>query len=168
MALWKPGESGNPKGKKKGTPNRLTAAARQILDDKTSAVLQATVDAALEGDTAAQRIVLGLSLPRRIRPALTLPALERPQDVTAALIEVTQAAGRGDLEADEVRALVGALEAVAGQHNGSGQLEQFFDAVLSVVSSESPVAASRIIAKLTKLAEGTPASDLLVAGEVRQ
>jgi len=60
---WKPGESGNPAGRKPGTGEvaRLRAAIRDDVED----VLKAMVKAAKEGDSQAARLLL-----ERVIPAL--------------------------------------------------------------------------------------------------
>ena len=67
MPKFQPGRSGNPAGRKHGQPNRLTEQTRQLLKNATPAVLEATLSAAKAGDVQAQRLILGLTLPRRIR-----------------------------------------------------------------------------------------------------
>ena len=64
---FKPGQSGNPAGKPKGTRNATTLALEALLDGQAAALTQKAIDLALAGDMAALR----LCLDRSCRPAKT-------------------------------------------------------------------------------------------------
>ncbi|MGC4251529.1 MAG: DUF5681 domain-containing protein [Sphingobium sp.] len=59
---WKPGESGNPKGRPPGRPDKRLLATEQILQEMR-AIVSVLVGRALEGDTNAASIVLSKVLP---------------------------------------------------------------------------------------------------------
>ena len=60
MSKFKPGESGNPSGRPKGSPNRQLAELREAADK----VFPLVVQRALDGDAEAQRLILDRALPR--------------------------------------------------------------------------------------------------------
>ena len=62
--LFKPGQSGNPAGKKPGTRNRATRALEELLEGQGEALTQKAIDMALAGDTVALKLCL-----ERIYPA---------------------------------------------------------------------------------------------------
>ncbi|MDS4030060.1 MAG: DUF5681 domain-containing protein [Candidatus Contendobacter sp.] len=126
--MWKPGQSGNPTGKKPGTGkvDRLRAALAKDLPE----VLDALVTKAKEGDTGAIKLVLERTVPA-LRPVDAPAVLNLPVDggladqgrtVMAALaagyLPANQAAGilqgLGNLaklvELDELEKRIAALE----------------------------------------------------------
>lgn len=160
MPKFQPGQSGNPAGRKRGQSNRLTEQARQMLKEATPAVLEATISAAKAGDVQAQRLILGLTLPRRIREPIALPALDTLAGVAQALEVLACSAAAGELEADEARALAAVAEAAGARLDAERQATELFDATLEEVTAESPEAARRITARLAALRDVGPASGL--------
>ena len=70
---FKPGQSGNPKGKPKGARHKATLAALELLDGEAEALTRKAVDLALEGDTTALRLCLErIAPPARMRPYRSL------------------------------------------------------------------------------------------------
>ncbi|MFN7692493.1 MAG: DUF5681 domain-containing protein [Burkholderiales bacterium] len=53
---WKPGESGNPQGRKPGTGE--VAKLRAAISEHVPAIIQSLTSAALSGDVAASRLLL--------------------------------------------------------------------------------------------------------------
>lgn len=72
-AAWKPGQSGNPKGRPAGTGE--VAKLRAAIADRVPELLSKLMAQALAGDTAAARLLLE----RAIAP---LKAAEQPQALT--------------------------------------------------------------------------------------
>src|SRR6056300_1165220 len=70
---FKTGESGNPKGRPKGSKDRRTAA-RELLEPHMPSLVAKAVEMALEGDTAALRICIDRCIP-------TLKSVEQTIDV---------------------------------------------------------------------------------------
>ncbi len=126
--MWKPGQSGNPTGKKPGTGK--IDKLRAVLAKELPEVLDALVTKAKEGDTGAIKLILERTVPA-LRPVdaatpLNLPAggglAEQGRAVLAALaagqLPVNQASsilqGLGSLaklvELDELTKRVEALE----------------------------------------------------------
>lgn len=151
MSKFATGHSGNPAGRKRGIPNKTTAEARRILESSTPNVLRATIESALNGDSTAQRIILGLALPKRVRPVLELPRLDSVEAVTASLATLVEQAARGDIEPEEARALAAVVDA-AGKHLGAElRMTKFFDTVMETILEESPETAQRITERLATL-----------------
>ena len=75
---WRPGQSGNPKGKARGSRNKACLIAEVLLDGETQRLTRRAIDLALEGDTVALRLCLERILPPvRERPcSFKLPKLE--------------------------------------------------------------------------------------------
>ena len=77
---FKPGQSGNPKGKTLGTRHRVTVLAEQLLADDVESVVAKVVKAAKAGNMTAARLILDRILPpRRGRTvAIPLPDVRTP------------------------------------------------------------------------------------------
>jgi len=113
-ALWKPGQSGNPKGRPKGSVNRRTQIADAFIEDGKN-IARIVCDAALAGDMQAAQIVLS-----RILPVLR-PTSERVKfdlDTTAPLTEqarqVLSAVAGGEVDPDTGKRLIDSISAFAG------------------------------------------------------
>ena len=110
---WKPGQSGNPRGKPKGAKDRRTKWRDQLgaeLDD----VLAALLIAAKEGDVPAIALVLSRCCPplRPMRELIDLPGLKADSTPTQLATALIAAAMRGELPSDVASELVQALAAV--------------------------------------------------------
>jgi len=79
---WKPGQSGNPAGKPKGTRHKATMLAERLLDGQAEELIQQCVQKALDGDSTAMRLCIErLVPPRKDRPVnLDLPQMECVED----------------------------------------------------------------------------------------
>jgi hypothetical protein len=99
------GESGNPKGRPKGSRNKATLAAEALLEAEAETITRKAVEKALEGNLPAIRLCLERLLPlRRERPvAFDLPKIEAPADVLAASSAVVAACAEGTLSPGEAR-----------------------------------------------------------------
>lgn len=110
-AAWRPGQSGNPKGRPAGTGE--VAKLRAAIADKVPAILDSLLDRALAGDVGAARLLLE----RTVAP---LKAIEPPQPLTlpdGSLTEqgraVLASVASGELAPGQGAALVGAIGALA-------------------------------------------------------
>jgi hypothetical protein len=63
MMPFKPGQSGNPAGKKPGTRHRGTQMAEDLLRDTAGDIWEAVVNRAMEGDPAMIKLVLERVMP---------------------------------------------------------------------------------------------------------
>lgn len=110
---WKPGQSGNPKGKPTGARNRATIAVLALMEDGAKEITEAVIAAAKAGDLSAARMILDrLAPPAKERPvSLALPAIDTAEGVSAAQQAIVQAVATGDLLPGEGTALAGIVEA---------------------------------------------------------
>jgi Family of unknown function (DUF5681) len=112
---FKPGQSGNPAGKPKGTRNATTLALEALLDGQASALTQKAIELALTGDMAALRLCLDRILPpRKDSPvAFDLPQMKTLNDAVPAMGALVKAVGRGDLTPTEAAELTKMVQAFA-------------------------------------------------------
>jgi hypothetical protein len=110
---FREGISGNPAGRPKGARNRETRLAEALLDEEAVALMRKAIDLAKAGDITALRLCLERLIPRRVeRPIeFELPTISEPKDAVAALSQITEGVGRGELTANEAHALVALVEA---------------------------------------------------------
>jgi hypothetical protein len=117
---FKPGHSGNPKGRPKGVRNKTTLAVEALLDGEAEAITRKAIEKAKDGDMGAIRLCLDrLVPPVKDRPVtLEMPQVESAQDAARAAGAVLQAVADGELTPSEaaevskiVRTYVAALEA---------------------------------------------------------
>jgi len=108
---WKTGESGNPKGRPKGSGQ--VAQLRAAIAAQVPALLAKLMTQALDGDTAAARLLLE----RAVAP---LKAVEQPQaltlpdgSLTAQGRAVLRSVASGELAPSQGAALLGAIGQLA-------------------------------------------------------
>src|SRR5690242_14300920 len=109
---FRPGKSGNPAGKPKGTRHTATQLAEKLMEDDIGNVVQAVLMAAQSGDMTAARLVLDrIAPPRKGRAIkLDLPVIETAADVVAALSKTVTAMGEGEITPDEAATVAGVIE----------------------------------------------------------
>jgi len=98
---FRPGQSGNPNGRPKGSRNATTLALESLLDGQAKALTQKAIDLALAGDLIALRICLDRILPvRKDRPIeFVLPEIATIADTPKAIGAITAAVARGEITA---------------------------------------------------------------------
>lgn len=134
---WKPGQSGNPAGRKSGSKNKRTLLAQELEKDG-SALATAIKSAALEGnDTTAMSLWLS-----RLEPPLR-PTAQRVQfelNVDAPIAgqakQVVQAVARGEVDPDTGKQLLDMLSALVGLKD----IETFLAELRKLRGSQSGVA----------------------------
>lgn len=96
---FKPGQSGNPSGKKPGTRNKTTLALEALLEGEAEAITRKAIEEAKKGDMTAIKLVLERLLPpRKDRPVtFTLPPLKNAGDLPKAIQAIIDAVAVGDL-----------------------------------------------------------------------
>jgi hypothetical protein len=118
---FKPGQSGNPAGRPRGSRNKRTLIAEQRLDEHAGDVTQAAIDLAVGGDGPALRMCMDrIAPPMRDRLLdFALPKLETAADAVAAASAIANGAAHGELTVPEavglmklVRGFIAALAAV--------------------------------------------------------
>jgi len=110
---FKPGQSGNPNGRPKGSLNATTLAAQALLDGEAEILTRKAIELAKGGDLAALRLCIDrLVPPRKDRPvSFDLPKIESARDAANAISAVLTAVSTGDLtpaEASDVTRLLDA------------------------------------------------------------
>jgi hypothetical protein len=112
---FKPGQSGNPAGRKPGATNRLVLEARKIADKLTPAVIKKLGKDAALGDRLAASLFLRYTFPkaRVVESGLQfdMPKLESASDVPAAIRSVLAAIANGSLSPTDGHALIHGFEA---------------------------------------------------------
>ena len=96
---FRPGASGNPRGRPKGARNRATMTGEALLDGEAEAISRKLIEKALEGDTTALRLCLDRILPpRRDRPvSFDLPKTESTTEALSASSAVIASCAAGVL-----------------------------------------------------------------------
>src|SRR6476646_4375167 len=112
---FKPGQSGNPDGRPKGSRNATTLALETLLDGQATALTQKALDVALTGDIPALRLCLDRILPpRKDSPvAFDLPEMKTLNDAVPAMGALVKAVGQGDLTPAEAAELTKMVQAFA-------------------------------------------------------
>ena len=103
LTPFRPGQSGNPKGRPKGSRNATTLALESLLDGQAKALTQKAIDLALSGDLIALRICLDRILPPRKNRLIefVMPAIASIADAPKAIAAITTAVARGEITANE-------------------------------------------------------------------
>jgi hypothetical protein len=114
MAKFKKGESGNPKGRAKGSRHKATLAALELLEGDLEAITQKCIDKAKNGDLIAVKLILDKVLPNaRERPiSFKFPKVEGAADIITAFAAILEAVALGEITPGEARELAGIIEAV--------------------------------------------------------
>jgi hypothetical protein len=108
---FKPGQSGNPAGRPKGSRNKTTLAVEALLDGEAEAITRKAIEKAKGGDMIAIRLCMDrLVPPVKDRPVtFEMPGIESAQDAAVAVGAVLRAVADGNLtpiEAAEVSKIV--------------------------------------------------------------
>ena len=103
MALFEPGQSGNPNGRPPGARNKTTVAVEKLLEEDAETIVKKAIEMAKGGDTALIRLCLSrLSPPRRDRHIpFVLPDMKTPADAVDAVATITDAVGAAELTPGE-------------------------------------------------------------------
>jgi len=111
-SAWKPGESGNPAGKPKGTRCKATVAAQALLDGESEALTRKCVELALDGDMTALRLCLERIVPpRKDAPILVdLPPMQSAADIPQAVGAILASVAAGQLSPSEGTSLAALVE----------------------------------------------------------
>ena len=110
---FRPGQSGNPDGRPKGSRNKATLAMEALLDGEAEAITRKAIEMAKEGDMTAIRLCLERILPTiKSRPIeIDLPPVKTAQDIQAAQGAVIAAMAKGEITPDDAGTIAGVLEA---------------------------------------------------------
>lgn len=111
-ASWKPGQSGNPKGRPKGSKNAATLLAIAAMEGELTAVVRKVLEAAKNGDMAAARLVIDKLVPAaKDRPIdISLPSIADAPGCAAAQAGILAAVAAGEILPSEGETLSGLVE----------------------------------------------------------
>lgn len=114
MAKFKPGQSGNPAGRPKGTKLRATRLREDLAKD-VPGILERVKDAALDGDMTAARILLDRVMPpvRSESATVEIPALAAAETLSEKARALVDAVAEGQLAPSTASDLLSALGATA-------------------------------------------------------
>ena len=126
---FQPGQSGNPLGRPRGSRNKATALAQELLDGEVEILVRRCIDLALAGDQVALRLCMERLLPPRkdVPVKLPLPEINSPNDLIKALAAVVAAVSQGELtpmEAAPIGKLLEATTKAVEAHDIDERLEQ--------------------------------------------
>jgi hypothetical protein len=109
---FKKGQSGNPRGKAKGTLHKATRAALELLEGDLETITRKCIDRAKEGDLMAVKLILDKVVPNaKERPiSFNFPKLRGAADVPNALSTVLEAVGKGDITPGEGQILTAIMD----------------------------------------------------------
>jgi Family of unknown function (DUF5681) len=100
---FKPGASGNPAGKAKGTRHRATAMIEELFEGEAEAIGRKAIERALAGDSVALRLCLERISPVRRGRAITfpMPTIDTTADLGKAMGAILAGVANGMLTAEE-------------------------------------------------------------------
>ncbi len=108
---WKPGQSGNPKGRPKGETR--VAKLREAIANELPEIIAGMVEQAKQGDPSAARLLLERALPALKPIELPAPVALGGDSLAAQGRAVLTAAGAGELTPTQAAHLLAALGALA-------------------------------------------------------
>ena len=111
VAAWKPGQSGNPKGRPAGSGE--VAKLRAAIAGQVPAILESLTAAAIAGDVAASRLILERVLPPLKAAEQTQPLSLPDGTLTDQGRAVLAAVAAGELAPGQGAALLGAIGTLA-------------------------------------------------------
>lgn len=111
-SAFKPGQSGNPRGKPAGTRSKSTQLLLALMEGGAEKITQAVIESAKAGDLMAAKIILDRVVPpAKERPVhVDLPDTTTAQGVSAAQSAILQAVAGGDLLPGEASTLSAIVE----------------------------------------------------------
>lgn len=100
---FKPGQSGNPNGRPKGSRHRITLIAEQMVDGAAEEIVGKIIEHATQGDPTALKMLLDRILPaRKERPTqFALPPINSASDLPTAFAAISSAVADGEITMTE-------------------------------------------------------------------
>ena len=110
---FKPGQSGNPKGRPKGSRNKTTLAVEALIEGEAEEIMRKLIEKAKEGNSTALRLCLDrLVPPRRERSvAFDMDEIKTAADADKASSSVLAAVAEGTLTPDEATKVMALITA---------------------------------------------------------
>ena len=109
---FKPGQSGNPAGKRRGTRSHATRLVERLIEGEAEGLVQTAIDLAKERNIDALRLCISrLCPPRRSRAIkIKFSTIHNAEDVKKVHFEVLQAVASGKITPEEGATIAGLLE----------------------------------------------------------
>lgn len=106
------GQSGNPKGKPKGTRHSATMAMQRLLEGEREELTRKCIDLAKEGDSTAMRLCFErlYPAPKDAPVSFDLPPIKSLEDSTAVLGALLEAVSVGEVTPEEAKAIAAPIE----------------------------------------------------------
>ncbi len=110
---WKPGQSGNPNGRPKGSLNKKTQIAAAFMEEGKE-IARVVCEKALEGDMQAANIVLSrLQPPLRSRAERVNFKLDAEASLTQQARQILEAVSNSDIDPETGKLLIDSISAFA-------------------------------------------------------
>jgi hypothetical protein len=108
---FRPGQSGNPKGRPVGSRHKATLAALALLGNDLEAITEKLVQKAKAGEQWAVKLVIDKLIPnaRDLPVAFKAPKLETSADLRGALVAILKGVSQGKITPDEGQAVAALL-----------------------------------------------------------
>lgn len=109
---FKPGQSGNPRGKPAGARNKIAVALEALGEADAEAIVKVMIEKAKGGDAIAARPILDRVWPVRkgARVQFDLPSIATAQELPDAIASIAQQVAEGTISPDEGALIAGLLE----------------------------------------------------------
>jgi hypothetical protein len=110
---FKPGQSGNPNGRPKGSKNKRTLALEALLEGEAEGLTRKCIDMAKKGDTTALRLCMERIYPvRKGSPInIDIPEINNPQDIPVAISSIIKSVSTADISPEEGEVIVKLFDA---------------------------------------------------------
>jgi hypothetical protein len=115
MAKFQKGQSGNPRGKPKGTRNKTTVLFERLLDENAEPLIEKAIELAKAGDVPSLRLLIDRIAPARKdrHVAFNLPEMACGADAVKAAAALAEAVADGELTPSEAADLGKLVESYA-------------------------------------------------------
>jgi hypothetical protein len=114
MARFEKGQSGNPRGRPRGSSNKMAALMKEALNDDIARLVEVARDAALAGDMRAMKLVFErvwpISKDSPIELSEELPNIATPKDAVDYAATVIRGVSRGEISPSQARDLIDVVE----------------------------------------------------------
>ena len=107
------GTSGNPRGRPRGSTNKIQSLSQQLIDDHAPEIIAKMLELALEDDDirALKLLLDRLVPPKRSQPiTLNLPKTRTAKEILTAFDTVEKNLRQGEISAEELRMVTNFLE----------------------------------------------------------
>ena len=110
--LFKPGKSGNPKGRPVGCRNKATILLDTMLQGQAEVLMQKAIAEALSGDSQMLKALIDKLLPNRKDSPVSfeMPTMKKTGDLTKVTAKILKSVGAGELSPGEASGLTKLIE----------------------------------------------------------